>query len=200
MLTIDEALQYEALQFSVYQWLICFICAMVYYTQGMTTLMKYFVSVSPTWECVTNSSVCTSSAHFAFDNDLMCYMNRSDWKFTQQQTFSITTQFDLVCDKSWIISPTTSLFSGGSVFNGILVGWVADRFGRKNVCFITLGAILITELETAFCDNLIALLLLHFATWLPVLGSTVQVFVLLTENIGKEYRNFAGQLMLLVLA
>ena len=54
------------------------------YTQGMTTLMMYFVALSPTWECVKNSSVCTTSAHFAFDNDLRCYMNRSDWQFTEE--------------------------------------------------------------------------------------------------------------------
>ena len=135
----------------------------------MTTFMMYFVALSPTWECVKNSSVCTTSAHFAFDNDLRCYMNRSDWQFTEEQSFSITTQFDLVCENSWIISLTTSLYFGGSMFSGMLVGWVADRFGRKNVCFITLGAILITGLGTAFCDNLIALPLLRFVTGLPVL-------------------------------
>ena len=74
LLTIDEALHYVG-QFSFYQWLICFICAMIYYTQGITTLMMHFVALSPAWECVKNSSVCTSSANFIFDNNLRCYMN-----------------------------------------------------------------------------------------------------------------------------
>lgn len=53
------------------------------------------------------------------------------------------------------------------------------------MCFITLGAILITGLGTAFYDSLIALLLLRFATGLPVLGATAQVFVYLTESVVK---------------
>ena len=194
LVAIDEALNYVG-QFGFYQWLTCFLCAMINYAQGMTVLMMYFVALSPQWECTKNSIICNSSEIFSSYNNGRCSMNRSDWKFTHSKTFSITTQFDLVCEKSWMISMASSLFFVGSIISGIMIGWMTDRFGRKNVCFISLTAVMISGSGTAFCKSVIPILVIRFATGFAIPGTTANAFVLLTESVGTKYRNIAGQMI-----
>ena len=194
--TIDETLNHVG-QFGFYQWFTCFLCAMINYAQGMTGLMMYFVALSPQWECTKNSTICNSSEIFPSYNNWRCSMNRSDWKFTDPKTFSITTQFDLVCENSWIISLTSSLYFAGSIITGTLIGWTTDRLGRKNVCFISLAAVMIIGSATAFCKSIIAILVMRFATGLAIPGTTGNAFVLLTESVGIKYRNIAGQMIFL---
>ena len=43
-----------------------------------------------------------------------CKLNRSEWKFTKDKTYSLVTECELVCDNAWM----------GSLANsGLFIGW-----------------------------------------------------------------------------
>ena len=94
-----------------------------------------------------------------------------------------------------MISMASSLFFVGSIISGIMIGWMTDRFGRKNVCFISLTAVMISGSGTAFCKSVIPIFVIHFATGFAIPGTTANAFVLLTESVGTKYRNIAGQMI-----
>ena len=60
-------------------------------------------ALNPTWKCVSNSTACLSNHTFSGDDTKRCEMNRKDWQYTEPKEFSVTTQFDLVCDDSFTI-------------------------------------------------------------------------------------------------
>ena len=74
-------------------------------------------------------------------------MNREDWEYIEKKEYSVTTQFDLVCEKEWLSSFASSIFFLGWMAGGMVLGWFADNFGRRTVLipatafFILIGSV-----------------------------------------------------------
>ena len=159
---------------------------------GSQIVIMYFAGLNPSWKCTENSSVCLSSDTFPNTNKSRCLMKRFDWEYTEQKEYSVTTQFDLVCGKEWLIGFASTIFFLGWMVGGIVFGWFADNFGRRivlipaTVFFILIGSI------TSFSPNIIVFLVLRFIEGFLIPGSFVQAFIIVAEYIGNKYRPFVG--------
>ncbi|XP_035146778.1 organic cation/carnitine transporter 2 isoform X2 [Callithrix jacchus] len=62
------------------------------------------------------------------------------WEFSQDVYLStIVTEWNLVCEDDWKAPLTISLFFVGVLLGSFISGQLSDRFGRKNVLFVTMG-------------------------------------------------------------
>ena len=165
--------------------------------QTFQTLIMYFAAISPPWKCTSNSTVCLSNKTFSYDDKQRCLMSRSDWEYTEPQDFSVTTQFDLICDDAWIVSLTTGIYFIGWLFGALILGWVADHYGRKTVYFPCTGLTLIIGFATAFSPNIATILVLRFFAGVLVPGGFLQGIVLISELVDGKHRPLASLLIFL---
>ena len=194
--SIDEMLNYTG-AYGPYQWILNAIFSFIMMPQTFQTLIMYFAAISPPWKCTSNSTVCLSNKTFSYDDQQRCLMSRSDWEYTEPQDFSVTTQFDLICDDAWIISLTTGIYFIGWLFGALILGSIADCYGRKTVYFPCTGLTLIIGFATAFSPNIATVLVLRFFAGILVPGGFLQGIILISELVDGKHRPLASLLIFL---
>ena len=159
---------------------------------GSQVVIMYFAGLNPSWKCSDNSSVCLLNNTFPNDNKTRCSMNREDWKYIEKKEYSVTTQFDLVCEKEWLSSFASSIFFLGWMVGGMVLGWFADNFGRRTILIPSTVFFILIGSVTSFSPNISVFLVLRFIEGFLVPGCFLQSFVIVTEYIGNKYRPFVG--------
>ena len=192
--SIDEMLTFVG-GYGPYQWMLNAIFALFQLPQTFPNLIMYFAALSPTWKCAENSTICISNATFASDDISRCSMKKEDWVYTESHDFSVTTQFDLVCNDEWIINLTTSIFFLGHMFGSAVIGWMADRFGRKTVFFPCTGIIIVSGFIAAFSPSITIFLAFRFISGFAKPGANVQAYILISEIVDGSHRALAGMLL-----
>ncbi|XP_052087908.1 organic anion transporter 3-like [Mytilus californianus] len=66
---------------------------------------------------------------------------------------TVVSEWDLVCDKSWVPSTITTLQMGGLITGGFVSGHVADAIGRKRTYVCALFAIISLNTAAAFSST-----------------------------------------------
>ena len=192
--TIDEALDAFS-GFGLFQLSMCLVCSLNIMPIGLSALVMYFGALSPEWQCAQNSTTCTSNTPFPYDDDVRCFTNRTDWEFTKPKHFSIATEFELVCNKKWLISLLSSMYFVGSLLGGIIMGWASDTFGRKRILFLSTAVVLLTSFAISFSPNLEGILVLRLVAGFFMIGTPGNASLLATESVSRRYRAFVGQII-----
>nr|XP_019611637.1 PREDICTED: solute carrier family 22 member 5 [Rhinolophus sinicus] len=111
------------------------------------------------------------------------------WEFSQDVYLStIVTEWNLVCDDDWKAPLTTSLFFGGVLVGSFISGQLSDRFGRKNVLFVTMGMQTGFSFLQVFSKNFEMFTVLFILVGMGQISNYVAAFVLGTEILGKSVR------------
>jgi len=71
-------------------------------------------------------------------------------------------QWDLVCDKNYLMETSQSVFSFGVMVGAIIFTWMADRLGRKPVHLACQYSMFAIGLAIAFSPNYIMFVVLRF--------------------------------------
>lgn len=193
-ITIDEILPYIG-EFQRFQWLLGILFCLMIFPSTYPILIMVFAAMDPGWRCADNSTVCLSNKTFSYTDDLRCSLPRDDWEFSGPKIYSVVTWFDIYCGNSYLIELSTSIFFIGNGIGGLLVGWVADNFGRRNVIFISTGISILIGFITAFTSNIHVFIILRFATGFFTSGTAVQMAIMLSELVASRYRPHAGILI-----
>lgn len=101
---------------------------------------------------------------------------------------SIVTEFNLVCGDAWKVDLFQSCVNLGFFLGSLVVGYIADRFGRK-LCL--LATTLVTSLSgvlTAVAPDYTSMLLFRLLQGMVSKGSWVSGYTLITEFVGSGYR------------
>ncbi|XP_028628581.1 solute carrier family 22 member 1 [Grammomys surdaster] len=101
---------------------------------------------------------------------------------------SIVTEFNLVCGDAWKVDLFQSCVNLGFFLGSLVVGYIADRFGRK-LCL--LATTLVTSLSgvlTAVAPDYTSMLLFRLLQGMVSKGSWVSGYTLITEFVGSSYR------------
>lgn len=180
-------------EFKLFQWILDSMFCIMMIPSTLQVLIMYFAALNPTWRCAMNSTMCLSNATFTHEyNDIRCSMARSDWEYTEPREFSIVTFFDIYCDKEYLIHLSSSIFFVGWVTGSVVLGWVADSFGRKIVIFPSMAMILGCGFVTPFLPNIYYLIVFRFLVGFFIPGTIVQMLVLISEMVGTKKRPLAG--------
>ena len=136
------------------------------------------------------------------DNNTKTEEDCHSWVFSKEYyDQTITTEWNLVCENVTLKGYFRSIFFAGT-FGVIIIGMLADRFGRKKIAYIFVILNTITFLSMSLSVNFI-----KDPTWKKVLfgvsrfgiGVTSNVFaiaiVIVVEIVGPSYRVIANVMM-----
>ncbi|XP_053651819.2 organic cation transporter protein [Cherax quadricarinatus] len=117
----------------------------------------------------------------------------SQWVY-DTSLFSATTvtQFDLTCDKAWLRPFAGSMYMTGMLVGAIVIGDLADRFGRKKAILTSVLLLGTGGVISAVSSNYYVFLLMSFFTGVGGNGLHIISFILIVEFIGVNWRTFCG--------
>ncbi|XP_036279127.1 solute carrier family 22 member 5 [Pipistrellus kuhlii] len=111
------------------------------------------------------------------------------WEFSRDVYLStIVTEWNLVCDDDWKAPLTVSLFFVGVLIGSFVSGQLSDRFGRKNVLFVTMAMQTGFSFLQIFSKSFEMFAVLFVLVGMGQISNYVAAFVLGTEILGKSTR------------
>ncbi|XP_028398810.1 organic cation transporter protein-like [Dendronephthya gigantea] len=153
-----------------------------------------FIAGEPTWECVSNSTVCNITGIVdttSDDYNARCDMPRSEWKFSDTFTSTVT-EFELVCDKSILQNVSSSLFWLGWLIGNLVFGHIADKIGRRKAILLGVFATSVVSWVIVWPRYLSVYIICRILTGVSCAGASMTSFVLLVEYSGVKHRSWAG--------
>ena len=104
-------------------------------------------------------------------------------------------QFDLVCGRGYQAWLANSMLFFGWAIGAIVLGIIADYFGRKSVLFPSVSVVLVVTFAMAFSKAFWVVAVCRFIIGFFEAGCFLSMFVLATELVGPEKRALAGNLV-----
>ncbi|XP_077990498.1 organic cation transporter protein-like [Glandiceps talaboti] len=129
-------------------------------------------SVSP--DCFTNEDETVTCQNWVYD--------RSKYDHT------IVSEFNLVCDREWLLELSKIMIPIGNIFGAIVLGQVADIYGRKHTFFTSLLFTFVAGFLTTFSPNLIAHLIGQFVLGFFHSAVYIVAMVIGIEIVTMNYR------------
>ncbi|XP_054275227.1 organic cation transporter 1-like [Macrosteles quadrilineatus] len=123
------------------------------------------------------------------------------WNYDHRDYDStLVTELDLVCDKSWWVSTSTTFFYVGSLLGNVVFGWIADRWGRRKAFLSILFLMVFSSIATSFSPNYLVYTILRTVNGLFFPAIFQIPFILALEMMGPRYRTFAGMVICMFFA
>ncbi|XP_050437931.1 organic cation transporter protein-like isoform X2 [Adelges cooleyi] len=132
------------------------------------------------------------------DSDKDVIKKCSSWQFnTSEFGDTITSEWNLVCDRKDLKNFAEMMFLLGVAFGGFFSGLVSDRFGRKKTLMASLIMQLTLGIMVALCPWFEMYLALRFVLGFVCVSIVFSGFVLCMELVGGKWLTIAGVLYLL---
>ncbi|XP_065661825.1 organic cation transporter-like protein isoform X3 [Hydra vulgaris] len=190
-ITIDEVLE-QIGQIGKFQIFVLILFSLLYMPPAFQAFNIVFLADSPKWQCTGISQECNSTNLFSADNDKRCKLNRSSWKYSKPDSYSIVTQFDLICKRdSYAYLANSALFLG-EIIGTILIGWLSDRYGRKKVLIPAYIGLILFSFTGSFSTNIFLFIFLRGLVGICFGGVLLSNMVLSVELVLAERRALAG--------
>ncbi|KAM8993919.1 solute carrier family 22 member 4 isoform 1-T1 [Guaruba guarouba] len=114
---------------------------------------------------------------------------RDGWEYSRDVYRStIVTEWNLVCEDDWKVPLTTSLFFVGVLIGSFISGQLSDRFGRKNILFLTMAVQTAFSFLQIFSISWEMFTVLFLIVGMGQISNYVVAFILGTEILGKSVR------------
>ena len=115
-------------------------------------------------------------------------------EFLSLSLFIVYPQYNWVCEDAGKGPLAQAIFFGGSIFGGILLGIIADRFGRIPALILCnmIGAL--AGIITAFSYNFGAFAFSRFLMGFAFDNCFMMIYIIVMEYVGPTYRTLAGNL------
>ncbi|XP_015368537.1 PREDICTED: organic cation transporter protein-like isoform X2 [Diuraphis noxia] len=122
----------------------------------------------------------------------------TSWQFnTTEFGDTISSEWNLVCDRKELKNFAEMMFLMGVAFGGFFSGLVSDRFGRKKTLMASLIMQLALGILVAICPWFEFYLVLRFILGFVCVSIVFSGFVLCMELVGGKWLTIAGVLYLL---
>lgn len=105
---------------------------------------------------------------------------------------TIVNEWDLVCDKEWLVSLAKSIYMVGFMISVLVFGQISDCIGRWPTVLICYVITCVSGLMSAFSTTYLMFLIMRFFQAFGRTGLTTTGFVLIMEIIGPKHRTKTG--------
>uniref|UniRef100_A0A2R5LDJ6 Putative organic cation/carnitine transporter n=1 Tax=Ornithodoros turicata TaxID=34597 RepID=A0A2R5LDJ6_9ACAR len=127
----------------------------------------------------------TDSGPVALNETLSCTAWEYDTSFYKS---NLVTEWDLVCDRSWYVSMSQSLFMGGLIAGNALFATLSDRFGRRTSLLFAVIIVTLSGLATVASPTFLVFNLIRLVTSLGVGGYQSTAVTIAMECISTKRR------------
>ncbi|XP_028676642.1 solute carrier family 22 member 2-like [Erpetoichthys calabaricus] len=135
---------------------------------------------------------CEGAPLLNFTKDAPLIGCKDGWVYNYEERKTFVMEFNLVCSDAWKVDLSQSVLNLGFLLGTIVIGYLADRFGRK-ICFIVSSVVNgITGILVAFSPTNEVLLILRGVCGLTIKGGWMAGYVLITELVGVDHRRIVG--------
>uniref|UniRef100_T1J4N1 Major facilitator superfamily (MFS) profile domain-containing protein n=1 Tax=Strigamia maritima TaxID=126957 RepID=T1J4N1_STRMM len=123
----------------------------------------------------------------------------SKYKFDDSEFSStIATEWNLYCDKQYLVSLAGSVNLAGGFVGSLLMGTIADRYGRKTAILICLGFLAIFGVSASVAPSVVFFMIARFCVEAMESSLYYVSFVLVMEFIGPDKRVLVSQIIQLI--
>ncbi|GFO06262.1 organic cation transporter protein [Plakobranchus ocellatus] len=105
---------------------------------------------------------------------------------------TITSEFNLVCEREFWKSTSKSVFFAGRLCGAIVFGQLSDRFGRRPMFFLGCLMLVVAGTVASLAPTMIIFLPMYFCQGAAHTGAFLVAYTLATEMVGPRYRVIAG--------
>lgn len=117
----------------------------------------------------------------------------SNWTYDQSVFISsAVSEWNLVCDWSWLVDLISTVFMAGRLVACLACGLISDRFGRKPAVLGFHGIKTVGLVMSLYAPNYSIFVMSRFLIAFGATGSTLAVFVILSEVSGEKRRHVFG--------
>ncbi|XP_059474106.1 organic cation transporter protein [Neocloeon triangulifer] len=182
-------------------------------TAGLHMLTLVTVAAVPDHRCLLENL--ESSLNATYDNpdasdfiptdsgalDSCHYLNSDNasvpcnaWVFDKQyHASSRAIEWNMVCDNRWMAAVAQSAYMFGVFTGAVVLGSLADKYGRKTIFCISAVLQLIFGVGVAFCPDFYSFLVVRFIYGIfGSAGAYITGFVLTMELVGPSKRTICG--------
>ncbi|XP_023324223.1 organic cation transporter protein isoform X3 [Eurytemora carolleeae] len=116
----------------------------------------------------------------------------SNYEYNKDMGITIVSEWDLVCDRTALLSTVQGSYMGGVFVGCIFWGWCSDKFGRRPSILVSCLFQIFSSVAAAFSVNYIMFIFFRFFVAFSVSGVFECGFVLVTEIVSAELRTPFG--------
>ena len=98
-----------------------------------------------------------------------------------------TEEFELYCDREIWIQIVTTIFFLGQAIGALLVGQIADKFGRRPALIISELLLNVTSIISAFNQNFALFVIMRFLNGMGYAACYISVYNILFELVPEKY-------------
>ncbi|XP_058016062.1 solute carrier family 22 member 6-A-like [Ahaetulla prasina] len=111
------------------------------------------------------------------------------WFYDQTQfTSTIISEWDLVCDRRKLREMAQSIYMAGVLIGALVLGGLADRFGRRALTIWSFFQMAVTGTCAAFSPNYASYCFFRFLTGMALSGFGLSIACLIVEWIPTQHR------------
>ncbi|XP_033479941.1 solute carrier family 22 member 7-like [Epinephelus lanceolatus] len=105
---------------------------------------------------------------------------------------TLTSQWDLVCDRRGKNKATATIFFIGVMFGAVTFGSLSDRFGRRIMLLVSYVSGMLFAVASAFSTSYVMFAVLRFCTGFCITGIIIVSTVLSVEWVDIKHRKLVG--------
>lgn len=144
-----------------------------------------------TYRSDVSNSQCEVQAYNLTIDGKINFLNETEkckfWEYSNEY-YSIVEEWNLVCEKTWMLSMSQSIYMFGFLVAVSLTGQMSDLFGRRPTIILNVLILLTASTATAFSTSFTMFVILRSFVAVGQAGMDLAVFVLVMEVFGPSCR------------
>jgi MFS family permease len=195
-ITFDLALTHHIGEFGRGQAWNMLKCSLMLIPNAAAVLLWVFLALDPVNQTSVACSTTTDASCLAVlesesPSQGLCQLRPEQWVWTNPPA-SVISDFNLICEREYLVQLANSITFIGCFFGSGLFGWLCDRIGRKKPLFAAAALVAAATFASLAAPNYVVLVTCRALVGAGTAGVSLAVFLIATESVGPHCRGRAS--------